>query len=69
VITIDEGARAWIDHVIAASPAASALGVQVVATDVDCVRIRLPYDDRPTTVRMVGGEILAVGQVSSRVFH
>lgn len=47
---VHEGARAWIDHVIAASPVAAAIGVEVVAAEVDCVRIRVAFDDHLTTV-------------------
>jgi uncharacterized protein (TIGR00369 family) len=43
-------ARQWIEGVIAESPVAKALGVEVVALEVDLVRMRVPYDDQLTTV-------------------
>lgn len=47
---VHEQAQAWIDHVIAASPVASAIGVEVVAAEVDRVRVRITYDEHLTTV-------------------
>lgn len=47
---VHDGARAWIDHVIAASPVGRSLGVQVVSAEVDCVRMRIAFDEDLTTV-------------------
>jgi acyl-coenzyme A thioesterase PaaI-like protein len=43
-------ARQWIEGVVAGSPVGRMLGVEFVALDVDLVRVRLPFDDRLTTV-------------------
>ncbi|RNL65363.1 PaaI family thioesterase [Nocardioides marmoriginsengisoli] len=57
---LDDGARAWIDLVVAGSPVAKALGVEVVAAEVDRVRVRVPYDDGLTTVpETVHGGVIA----------
>ncbi|MET3962849.1 uncharacterized protein (TIGR00369 family) [Marmoricola sp. OAE513] len=47
---LDPGARAWIEGVIAASPVGKALGIKIVAAEVDCVRVGLKFDDELTTV-------------------
>lgn len=48
--TPHELARLWIDGVVVGSPVARALGVEIVAADVDCVRARIAYGDDLTTV-------------------
>lgn len=48
--TIDAQARAWIDEVIASSPVAKAIGVEVVGAEVDQVRIRVAFDEHLTTI-------------------
>lgn len=59
-MSVDTLARAWIDGVIAGSPAARALGVEIVDAQADRVRIRLPYDDKLTTVpEVVHGGVIA----------
>lgn len=47
---MDPLARQWIDGVVAGSPVAKALGVEITDAEVDSVSIRLPYDDQLTTV-------------------
>lgn len=49
-VAVVDGARAWIDHVIAGSPVGRALGVEVVSADVDSIRMRLAFDEELTTV-------------------
>lgn len=57
---VDDHTQAWIDHVIAASPVATALGVEVVAVEIDCVRMRIAFDDHLTTVPgMIHGGVIA----------
>lgn len=57
---VHEGARAWIDHVIAGSPVAAAIGAEVVAAEVDRVRIRIAFADHLTTVPgVLHGGVLA----------
>jgi uncharacterized protein (TIGR00369 family) len=57
---IDEQARAWIELVIAGSPVAKALGVEVVAAEVDRVCVRVPFADGLTTVpETVHGGVIA----------
>ena len=59
---VDPGARAWIDLVIAGSPVAKSLGVEIVAAEVDCVRVRIRFADEITTVPGVihGGVVSAL---------
>lgn len=47
---MDPLARQWIDGVIAGSPVAKALGVEITDAEVDSVSVRLPFDDQLTTV-------------------
>lgn len=47
---MDPLARQWIDGVVAGSPAAKALGVEITDAEVDSVSVRLPFDDQLTTV-------------------
>lgn len=57
---VDSQARWFIDEVIAGSPVASALRVEVVDARVDQVRLRIAYDDDLTTVPgVVHGGVVA----------
>ena len=59
-MSVDTLARAWIDGVIAGSPVARHLDVEIVDADQDRVRVRLPYDDALTTVPgVVHGGVIA----------
>ena len=60
-MSVDTLARAWIDGVIAGSPVARHLGVEIVDATQDRVRVRLPYDDALTTVPgVIHGGVIAI---------
>lgn len=51
--TIDSQARFFIDAIIAGSPVAKSLGIEVTSAEVDRVRVRIGFDDDLTTVPTV----------------
>jgi uncharacterized protein (TIGR00369 family) len=52
-MTVDAQARFFIDAVIAGSPVAKSLGIEVVSAEVDRVLVRIGFDDDLTTVPSV----------------
>lgn len=52
-VDIDAQARFFIDAVIAGSPVAKSLGVEVASVEVDRVHLRMAFDDDLTTVPTV----------------
>lgn len=49
-IDLEPLARQWIEGVIAQSPVGKALGVEMVALEVDRVSVRMPFSGQLTTV-------------------
>ena len=59
-IDLEPLARQWIEGVILQSPVGKALGVEMVALEVDHVSVRMPFSEQLTTVpHTVHGGVIA----------